>query len=426
MNNKNIFLRSNRLYFEPLEEKHLNVSYINWLNGSKITQYNSHGVFPNTKEKTSRYVEDIQNDSSCIVLAIFDQLTHKHIGNIAIQDIDLLNSTCEISILLGDRDYWSSGYGYEAFHRVIQHCFNKLNLHKVSAGTTSDNIGMQKVAEKLGMKLEGTRRSEIRRDSSYFDIYLYGLLKDEYRKPKQKIVASIEARMTSSRLPGKVLKKINNIPALELMVKRVKRSKKLDEIIIATTTNTEDDPIIKWCEINEIKYYRGSENNVYERVLNSHIVNNSDIVIELTGDCPLIDPKLIDEVIECYLNNDYEYVSNCIEETYPLGMAVEVFSLEALKTINDNRELDFIDKEHVSAFFYTSNQYKTHNIDAPKNLFFPELSVTLDTIEDFNIIEKIDNCFENDTYTIEDIIKVAQKNPQWILINKDIHRKGLE
>ncbi|PIF03805.1 MAG: hypothetical protein CSA86_04690 [Arcobacter sp.] len=426
MTKRNIFLRSNRLYFEPLEEKHINPYYINWLNSSKITQYNSHGVFPNTKNKTLQYIQAIQEDSNTIVLAIFEQLSNVHIGNIAIQNIDFLNSTCEISILLGNRDYWSNGYGYEAFHEVIQHCFTKLNLNKVSAGTTSDNIGMQKVAKKLGMILEGTRRSEIQRDSRYFDIYLYGLLKNEYKKPKQKIVASIEARMTSSRLPGKVLKKINNIPSLELMINRVKRSKKLDEIIIATTTNKEDDSIIKWCKTNKIKYYRGSEDNVYKRVLNTHIVNNSDIIVELTGDCPLLDPMLIDQAIECYLNNDYEYVSNCIEETYPLGMAVEVFSLEALKTIADNRKLNNTDKEHVSPFFYTSNQYKTYNIVAPKNLFYPELSVTLDTIEDFKIIEKIDNYFDNDDYKIKDIIAVAKKNPQWLLINKDIHRKGLK
>ncbi|MCD4757561.1 MAG: GNAT family N-acetyltransferase [Arcobacteraceae bacterium] len=426
MANKNIFLRSNRLYFEPLEEKHLTPSYISWLNGSKTTQYNSHGVFPNTKQKTLRYIESIQNDSSTIVLAIIEQLTDTHIGNIAIQYIDFSNSTCEISIMIGDRNYWSHGYGYEAFHRIIQHCFNKLNLNKISIGTTSDNISMQNVAKKLGMTQEGTRRSEIKRDSQYFDIYLYGLLKDEYKIPKQKIVASIEARMTSSRLPGKVLKLINNIPALELMVKRVLRAEKLDEVIIATTTNEEDAPIIKWCEQNKIKYFRGSEENVYERVLNTHITNNTDIIVELTGDCPLLDPVLIDEAIECYLNNKYEYVSNCIEESYPLGMAVEVFSLEALKTIADNRELSIIDKEHVSPFFYTSNQYKIFNITAPNNLTFPELSVTLDTQEDFVVIEKIDQCFDNNNYTIKDIINIAKKNPKWISINTNIHRKGLE
>lgn len=426
MSSKNIFLRSNRLYFEPLEEKHLNDTYINWLNSSKITQFNSHGVFPNTEVKTKSYIQSIQNDPSVIVLAMVNQLSNTHIGNIAIQYIDFLNSTCEISIMIGNRDYWSNGYGYEAFHRVIQHCFNKLNLNKVSAGTTSDNVGMQNVAKKLGMSLEGTRRSEIKRDSQYFDIYLYGLLKSEYQTPRPKIVASIEARMTSSRLPGKVLKLINDIPALELMVKRVQNAKKLDDLIIATTINKEDDPIIQWCEKNNIKYFRGSEDNVYERVLNAHITNNTDIVVELTGDCPLIDPVLIDEAIECYMNNKFEYVSNCLEESYPLGMAVEVFSLEALKTIGDNRELDQIDKEHVSPFFYTSKQYTIHNINAPKALTFPELSITLDTQEDFDVIEKIDQCFEDYNYSIQDIISVARDNQEWLLINQDIHRKGLE
>ena len=426
MSNTNIFLRSNRLYFEPLEEKHLTPSYINWLNGSKTTQYNSHGIFPNTKQKTLQYIESIQNDSSSVVLAMTEQLSNTHIGNIAIQSIDFINSTCEISIMIGHREYWSQGYGLEAFHRIIQHCFNKLNLNKISIGTTSDNIGMQNIAKKLRMTQEGVRRSEIQRDGKYFDIYLYGLLQNEYTPPKKKIVASIEVRMTSSRLPGKVLMPINNIPALELMIRRVSKSKQLHEIIVATTINKEDEAIVQWCEQNNIQYFRGSEENVYERVLNAHITHNTDIIVELTGDCPLLDPDLIDEAIECYLKGDYEYVSNCIEESYPLGMAVEVFSLETLKTIADNRELNNIDKEHVSPFLYTSNQYTIFNIKAPENLFFPELSVTLDTKEDFEVIEKIDSCFNDKDYSLEDIISVAKKHPQWVKINQSIHRKGLE
>lgn len=426
MDRKNIFLRSNRLYFEPLEEKHVTEIYINWLNGTKTTEFNSHGIYPNTKQKTLQYIQAIQNDPSTIVLAIIEQLTNYHIGNIAIQAIDFVNSTCEVSIMIGDRDRWSNGYGYEAFSKIFEHCFDKLNLNKVCVGTTSDNIGMQKVAKKLNMIHEGTRRSEILRDGEYYDIVLYGLLKREYLPCKKKVVASIEARMTSSRLPGKVLKAINGVPALELMVKRVLRSNLLDEVLIATTINKEDDDIIEWCKKNNIKYFRGSEDNVYERVLNAHIDNNSDIIVELTGDCPLLDPKLIDEAINVYLKNDYEYVSNCIEESYPLGMAVEVYSLEALKTIGDNRELDYVDKEHVSPFFYTSNQYKTYNITAPKNQFFPELSVTLDTIEDFEVIQKVDSCFENDDYSLDDIIKIVNQNSGWVAINKGIHRKGLE
>lgn len=426
MDNKNIFLRSNRLYFEPLEDKHLTQEYINWLNDTKVTEFNSHGIYPNTKEQTLQYIQAIQKDSSTIVLAIIEQLTNRHIGNIAIQSINFINSLCEVSIMIGDRNSWSKGYGYEAFEKVFEHCFKKLNLNKVCIGTTSDNLGMQKVAKKLNMTHEGTRRSEILRDSKFHDIILYGLLKSEYIPRKNKTVASIEARMTSSRLPGKVLMPINGIPALELMLKRISTSKLLDEIIVATTINIEDDAIVKWCKKNNIKYFRGSEENVYQRVLDAHINNNSDIIVELTGDCPLLDPQLIDDAIDIYLNNNYEYVSNCIEETYPLGMAVEVFSLETLKTIGDNRELDYIDKEHVSPFLYTSHQYKTYNITAPKKQFFPKLSVTLDTKEDYEVINKIDNCFKNISYTLDDIISIAKKNNDWVTINQGIHRKGLE
>ncbi len=190
MNNKNIFLRSNRLYYEPLEEKHINSNYVNWLNSSKLTQFNSHGIYPNTTQKTIEYVQNIQKDSSTIVLAIVEDLTNKHIGNIAIQYIDLINSTCELSIILGDRSYWSKGYGFEAFNKIIEHCFKKLNLNKISLGTTSDNTGMQKVAKKLGMTHEGTRREEMKRDSKYFDILIFGILKKEYQKPKPKAKAS--------------------------------------------------------------------------------------------------------------------------------------------------------------------------------------------------------------------------------------------
>lgn len=242
----------------------------------------------------------------------------------------------------------------------------------------------------------------------------------------KKIVASIEARMTSSRLPGKVLKEINGIPCLELMVNRVKKSKYLNDIIIATTINKEDDEITQWCEKNNIAYFRGSENNVYQRVLDAHIHYETDIIVELTGDCPLLDPILIDETLEVYLKGEYDYVSNCIQETYPLGMAVEVFSLDALKSIKANRELSYMDKEHVSPYFYVSNDYKVFNIEAPKEHYFPELSVTLDTKEDFEMIEKVDAQFDNIDYSLSDIIEVVNKNKQWLQLNEGIHRKGLD
>lgn len=236
---------------------------------------------------------------------------------------------------------------------------------------------------------------------------------------------SIEARMTSSRLPGKVLKPINNKPNLEIMIQRVKKAKLVDNIIVATTTNKTDDIIVQWCIENNIDYFRGSENNVFDRVLKTHQHFNSDIIVELTGDCPLLDPMLIDEAISIYLNNSYDYILNDLETTYPVGMGVQVYSLATLLSVSTDRELTYEDKEHVSPYLYTSGKYNIYNIKAPQELTMPELSVTLDTQEDFELIQTICSSFDNFDFSLKEIIAYAKNNLEILNINKDIQRKGL-
>ena len=178
----NIFLETSRLYFEPLEMKHLSPQYISWLNDSEVTQFNRHRVFPNNELKTKQYIEEIQKSSKNIVLAMIDKKIKTHIGNIAIQNIDLLNSNADISIMIGDKKFWAKGYAYEAYNIVIGHCFNSLNLHKIYIGTAQNNIGMQKVAEKLNMKQDGIKRDALYKDGQYLNIIEYSLLRDEYFK----------------------------------------------------------------------------------------------------------------------------------------------------------------------------------------------------------------------------------------------------
>lgn len=240
-----------------------------------------------------------------------------------------------------------------------------------------------------------------------------------------KINISIEARMTSSRLPGKVLKPINGIPNLELMINRIKNSQYVNDIIVATTINSQDDEIVNWCEKNSINYFRGSENNVYERVLQTHEKYNSDVIVELTGDCPLLETSIIDETIKFYLENDFEYVSNCLKITYPIGLAVQVYSLKTLKSVSTNRELDYQDMEHVTPYLYTSGKYKIHNLEANEKHYMPDLSITLDTIEDFNLIETICKNFDNIYFTLDNILDFIKKNPHLKEMNKSVKRKGL-
>ncbi len=176
----NIFLETKNLILEPLEEKHITEEYASWLNDKEVTRFNSHGVFPNTLGKTADYVKNVQNSPKTIALALIDKKTKKHIGNTAIDSIDFINSHADLTIMIGNKDFWGKGYAKEALRELIKHCFNKLNLNKITAGTTSDNVNMQKILQKLNMTQEATIREAVRRDGEYFDIYRYGLLKKEF------------------------------------------------------------------------------------------------------------------------------------------------------------------------------------------------------------------------------------------------------
>ena len=205
----------------------------------------------------------------------------------------------------------------------------------------------------------------------------------------QTINASIEARMTSSRLPGKVLMNaINNVSMLEFMINRIKLSKRLDDIVVATTINREDQPIVDLCDRLGVKYYRGSEEDVLQRVLFAHNELNSDIIVELTGDCQLIDYRIIDEVIDEYLENDYDYVSNCHVRSFPIGLDVEVFSRKLLEDIS-KEALDIEDREHVSLYIYKSGNYSLKAVIADEDLFWPELRITLDDKGDYLFLREI-------------------------------------
>lgn len=239
-----------------------------------------------------------------------------------------------------------------------------------------------------------------------------------------KINVSIEARMTSSRLPGKVMMPLGNTHVLDMMVQRVKKSKHVNDIIIATTINKEDDVIVEFCKANNISYFRGSENNVFERVLQTHEKFNTDLVVELTGDCPFLEASIIDKVIETYLDNSYDYVSNWIEHTYPIGMSVQVYKYEALKEIS-KKELTYQDTEHVTPEFYTSGKYKIFNVEAPKELTYPQLSITLDTKEDYEIMNNIATHFGTIDFTLKQTIDYIKSNPELLDINASIKRKGL-
>ena len=237
----------------------------------------------------------------------------------------------------------------------------------------------------------------------------------------------IEARMSSTRLPGKVLMKVKNKTMLQLIVDRVNLIKKIDTTIVATTINKKDDEIIDWCKLKKIKFFRGSENNVLNRVYKAAKKFRLSTIILITGDCPLIDHNIISQVLNIYLNNNADYVSNSHIRTYPDGMDVQIFNYKSLSKSNilvKNK----IEKEHVTLNIRRNPKiFKPIYVMAPNNLHWPELGLTLDEIGDFKLIRKIIIYFHNKKnfmFNCIDIINFIKKNRILLRYNSKVKRKG--
>lgn len=245
---------------------------------------------------------------------------------------------------------------------------------------------------------------------------------------KKKITVIIQARMGSTRLPGKVLMNINGKTVLHHVIDRVSQCKNIDDIIIATTNLEKDDLIVKEVEKIGCKYFRGSEDNVLDRYYEAATLNKSDIIIRITSDCPLIDPKVVDEMIEFYINNNYEMVTNACADsskrTYPRGLDTEVFSYKVLKEAKENAKESY-QLEHVTPYIYENTTkifYYKNNIDYSKYRF------TLDTKEDLKLIKEIyrNLYFGENNFYLKEVIEVMENNPDLYFINNGIKQKHIK
>jgi len=247
-----------------------------------------------------------------------------------------------------------------------------------------------------------------------------------------KIAASIQARVGSTRLPGKVLKEINGKPMLLRQVERLRRSRLLDEIIVATTTNPDDDKIVELCINNNIAYYRGSENDVLDRVSSMIKDKKIDIHVECFGDSPLTDPHIIDEVIGYYYKNqgDIDFVSNSLKTTYPPGQEVLVYRGSCLVNANKLIAKDDPLREHVSInITQYPNDYRLKNLEAPSYYHYPNIYLEVDTAEDFEVISSIFAYFDNkgvEHFSLSEILEFLSQNNELMNINNQVDRRWKE
>ncbi|MFH1832146.1 MAG: glycosyltransferase family protein [bacterium] len=241
------------------------------------------------------------------------------------------------------------------------------------------------------------------------------------------IVIIVQARMNSTRLPGKVLKKVHGKTLLEYQIDRLKHVRKAHKIVVATTNNNADNKIVMLCKDLNIECFRGDEHNVLSRYYNTAKAHHADTVVRITSDCTIIDPAVIDHVISHYIDKfpAYDYVSNSLTRTYPRGMDTEVFSFKALeKAFLHAKEQSEL--EHVTPYIYKNPEiFKLSNVSCEQDNSYHRW--TVDTPEDFTLISNIlENVYPTKhNFTMQDVLAYLDTHEDLFFINSHIEQKNL-
>ena len=243
-----------------------------------------------------------------------------------------------------------------------------------------------------------------------------------------KIVASIQIRMGSSRLPGKALKKIAGKSLLEWQIERLKRSLLIDEIILATTHKPQDDVLEQEAYRLGISCFRGSEDNVLERVCQAVENSKADIHLEFYGDSPFVDPLLIDQTIGYLLKNfpHLDYVTTALKTTYPPGLEVTVYKANFLSRAHQSTASSDPLREHTGPNILKLDGIIIENLEAPAEFNYPEFYFEIDTQEDFLMLSSLIQLVLNkygSKFTSQNLIEIAKQNPEIIEMNTNVHRR---
>ncbi len=243
------------------------------------------------------------------------------------------------------------------------------------------------------------------------------------------VTAIIQARMGSSRLPGKTLEKIGDWTLIELVLKRVSKSTLVDNIILATSNHEQDDILAEKVKELNFPVFRGSEDDVLSRFYEASRKFQTDVVVRITGDCPLISPTLIDESIRNFFHDDVDYFSLSIGEdkslAYPRGYDVEIAKFESLSFAANNAIKQY-EREHVMPYLYTNpGQFSTSTLEPDKELSRPNYRLCVDTKEDLQLIRELYKNFGDQLIDVnyKEIIYFLDKNPELVNINRSVRQK---
>jgi len=256
-----------------------------------------------------------------------------------------------------------------------------------------------------------------------------------------KVLCIVQARMGSERLPGKVIKPILDKPMILYTLDRLNKSKYIDEVILATSTENKEEPLVNTVQAAGYKVFRGDENNVLKRYRDAADNFGGQIIIRVTGDCPLIDPFIVDNVISYFIIHNYDYARLDVPDSSIRGFDVEVFSKEVLDRVygtvcgnnepsnNTNSEIDReqlnMYKEHVTLYMYRHQEQFNIGYVKGEAFYNKPYRLCVDTEEDFNLVEKVYTYFNNEFVSGKDVIKYLDENAEVSQINMEIKQKNV-
>jgi spore coat polysaccharide biosynthesis protein SpsF len=239
-----------------------------------------------------------------------------------------------------------------------------------------------------------------------------------------RIVAIIQARMGSTRLPGKVLQDLAGEPMLARVVNRTCRATTLQEVVIATTTSALDDAIVKLCKARDWSWFRGSEEDVLDRYYRAAKEYQADLIVRITSDCPLIDPEVIVQVVKAFLERqpEVDYASNTWpRRTFPRGLDTEVMRIDVLERAW-REDSNPAWREHVTPYIYRNpDRFRIHNVLSQVD--YSAMRWTVDTLEDLAFVRQIYDYFGHDRFSWREVLKVLEEHPEWLEINQHVQQK---
>jgi spore coat polysaccharide biosynthesis protein SpsF len=242
---------------------------------------------------------------------------------------------------------------------------------------------------------------------------------------RMRVVAIIQARMGSTRLPGKVMKDIGGETMLARVVWRARRAKLLDEVVVATTNKSADAPIVSECTKLGVPIFRGDEQDVLDRYYRSAQANRAEAVVRITSDCPLTDPEVIDDVVRAFLKAKPDYASNTLNHTYPRGLDIEVMTMASLERAWQESNKPY-HRSHVTPYIYQNpDLFRLLSIKAEED--YSGHRWTVDTHEDLSFVRSVYGRFDNqDSFGWQDVLRVLDRESELMELNRGVRQKGSE